>query len=83
VYHGRLVMIDLPQMVDVIAHPTGRDYLARDAQRGDLVRRQGPACRRPGRARGPSGGAGGPGVTRPVLVSGPRWCLSCRSCRCR
>jgi RIO kinase 1 len=32
VQHGRLVMIDLPQVVDVIAHPTGRDYLARDAR---------------------------------------------------
>jgi RIO kinase 1 len=32
VRHGRLVMIDLPQVVDVIAHPTGRDFLARDAR---------------------------------------------------
>jgi RIO kinase 1 len=32
VHRGRLVMIDLPQVVDVIAHPTGRDYLARDAR---------------------------------------------------
>jgi RIO kinase 1 len=32
VYHGRLVIIDLPQVVDVIAHPAGRDYLARDAR---------------------------------------------------
>jgi RIO kinase 1 len=32
VQHGRLVMIDLPQVVDVVAHPTGRDYLARDAR---------------------------------------------------
>jgi RIO kinase 1 len=32
VHNGRLVMIDLPQVVDVIAHPTGRDFLARDAQ---------------------------------------------------
>ena len=32
VHHGRLVMIDLPQVVDVIAHPTGRDFLARDAR---------------------------------------------------
>jgi RIO kinase 1 len=32
VHHGRLVIIDLPQVVDVIAHPTGRDYLARDAR---------------------------------------------------
>jgi RIO kinase 1 len=32
VHHGRLVVIDLPQVVDVIAHPAGRDYLARDAR---------------------------------------------------
>jgi RIO kinase 1 len=32
VYQGRLVMIDLPQVVDVIAHPAGRDYLTRDAR---------------------------------------------------
>ena len=32
VHQGRLVLIDLPQVVDVIAHPTGRDYLARDAR---------------------------------------------------
>ena len=32
VHSGTLVMIDLPQVVDVIAHPTGRDYLARDAR---------------------------------------------------
>jgi RIO kinase 1 len=32
VQHGKLVMIDLPQVVDVIAHPAGRDYLARDAR---------------------------------------------------
>jgi RIO kinase 1 len=25
-------MIDLPQVVDVIAHPAGRDYLTRDAR---------------------------------------------------
>jgi RIO kinase 1 len=29
---GRLVMIDLPQVVDVIAHPTGRGFLERDAK---------------------------------------------------
>jgi RIO kinase 1 len=32
VHHGRLVMIDLPQVVDVIAHPGGREYLNRDAR---------------------------------------------------
>ncbi|GAA2771859.1 RIO1 family regulatory kinase/ATPase [Nonomuraea dietziae] len=29
---GRLVIIDLPQIVDVIAHPTGPDFLDRDAR---------------------------------------------------
>jgi RIO kinase 1 len=29
---GALVMIDLPQVVDVIAHPSGRGFLERDAQ---------------------------------------------------
>jgi RIO kinase 1 len=29
---GRLVMIDLPQVVDVIANPNGREFLARDAR---------------------------------------------------
>jgi RIO kinase 1 len=32
VHRGRLVIIDLPQVVDVIAHPAGRDFLARDAR---------------------------------------------------
>ena len=32
VHDGRLVIIDLPQVVDVIAHPTGRDFLVRDAR---------------------------------------------------
>jgi RIO kinase 1 len=31
VHEGRLVMIDLPQVVDVIAHPGGRGFLERDA----------------------------------------------------
>jgi RIO kinase 1 len=30
VYHGRVVMIDLPQVIDVIAHPRGAEFLARD-----------------------------------------------------
>jgi RIO kinase 1 len=29
---GRLVIIDLPQIVDVISHPTGPDFLDRDAR---------------------------------------------------
>lgn len=32
VQDGRLVIIDLPQIVDVIAHPTGFDFLERDAR---------------------------------------------------
>jgi RIO kinase 1 len=32
VHDGRLVMIGLPQVVDVIANPNGRDFLARDAR---------------------------------------------------
>jgi len=32
VHHGRLVMIDLPQVVDIIAHPNGRSFLDRDAK---------------------------------------------------
>src|ERR1700733_7786882 len=32
VHHGRLVMIDLPQVVDVIANPNGRGFLERDAK---------------------------------------------------
>lgn len=31
VHEGRLIIIDLPQVVDVIAHPNGRGYLRRDA----------------------------------------------------
>ena len=31
VHNDRLVIIDLPQVVDVIAHPNGRRYLTRDA----------------------------------------------------
>ncbi|MER6510673.1 RIO1 family regulatory kinase/ATPase [Nonomuraea sp. NPDC001636] len=32
VHQGRLVIIDLPQIVDVIAHPAGPSYLERDAR---------------------------------------------------
>lgn len=31
VHRGRLVLIDLPQVVDVVANPAGPDFLARDA----------------------------------------------------
>jgi RIO kinase 1 len=32
VHDGRLVLIDLPQVVDLIANPQGREFLARDVQ---------------------------------------------------
>jgi RIO kinase 1 len=32
VHHGRLIMIDLPQVVDVIANPRGAFFLTRDAE---------------------------------------------------
>ncbi len=32
VHHGRLVMIDLPQVVDVVANPQGVEFLARDCR---------------------------------------------------
>jgi RIO kinase 1 len=31
VHHGRIVLIDLPQVIDVIAHPRGGEFLDRDA----------------------------------------------------
>jgi RIO kinase 1 len=32
VYEGRLVLIDLPQIVDVIANPQGAEFIARDVR---------------------------------------------------
>ena len=32
VHEGRLVLIDLPQIVDLIANPQGREFLARDVR---------------------------------------------------
>jgi RIO kinase 1 len=32
VHEGRLILIDLPQIVDVIANPQGRDFLSRDVR---------------------------------------------------
>jgi RIO kinase 1 len=32
VHHGRLVLIDLPQVVDIVSNPAGRDFLMRDVQ---------------------------------------------------
>ena len=44
VHEGRLVMIDLPQIVDLAANPQGPDFLTAMRQRVHLVRR---ARRRP------------------------------------
>jgi RIO kinase 1 len=30
VHHGRLILIDLPQVVDVVVNPNGREFLSRD-----------------------------------------------------
>jgi RIO kinase 1 len=30
VHRGELVLIDLPQVVDIVANPQGREFLARD-----------------------------------------------------
>jgi len=32
VHQGRLVLIDLPQVVDVVANPLGGDFLVRDVR---------------------------------------------------
>jgi RIO kinase 1 len=32
VHRGRLIVIDLPQVIDVIAHPRGKEFLDRDAE---------------------------------------------------
>jgi RIO kinase 1 len=32
VHHGRLVLIDLPQIVDVVANPQGAEFIARDVR---------------------------------------------------
>ena len=32
VHDGRLVLIDLPQIVDVVANPQGAEFLARDVR---------------------------------------------------
>jgi RIO kinase 1 len=79
VHRGRLVMIDLPQVVDVISHPNGAEFLDRDATnvarwftaRGlsaDVVRSAGPvlpadAVRGAGVAHGAGGGSVPSGVS--------------------
>ncbi len=43
VHRGQLIMIDTPQVVDVIANPRGAEFLDRDAgQRRQVVRRAWP-----------------------------------------
>ena len=34
VHEGQLILIDLPQLVDIVTNPQGRQFLERDAQRG-------------------------------------------------
>ena len=54
VHDGRLVMIDLPQVVDVIANPRGAFFLTRDAENvGRWFAAHGLAGRAPG-TRGPA-----------------------------
>ena len=68
VHDGRLVMIDLPQVVDVIANPRGAWYLTRDAENiGRWFTARGLSGVRPG-TRGP----GRPAPSRgPALPAGP------------
>jgi RIO kinase 1 len=45
VHDGRLVVIDLPQVVDVVGNPNGPQYLARDVQRiGEWFTARGHTC---------------------------------------
>jgi len=80
VHHGRLVLIDLPQVVDVIAHPAGRDYLARDARNVAtwFAARGLPAADPDALARRAAEQAG-LALSGPGLVSGLRRCLCRRS----
>ena len=81
VHRGRLVMIDLPQVVDVIANPNGRGFLDRDAKNVATwfaraatparTPRRSPACwpRRPGSRKRP-GTAVGQAWTMTVCAAG-------------
>ena len=45
VHDGRLIVIDLPQVVDVVGNPNGPHYLARDVRRvGEWFTARGFAC---------------------------------------
>ena len=45
VHEGRLVVIDLPQVVDVVGNPNGPQYFARDVQRiGEWFTARGHVC---------------------------------------
>jgi RIO kinase 1 len=72
VHEGRLVLIDLPQVVDVIGNPQGPEFLARDVQRiGDwfLARGLPPEVGQPGtlleELRGEMGMARRSGTSQP------------------
>ncbi len=53
VHRDRLVIIDLPQVVDVVANPQGREFLARDVRVVSLVVRRTRPAGRTGRAGRP------------------------------
>ena len=86
VHDGRLVLIDLPQIVDVVANPKGADFIARDVRNvGVLVRRPRPRGRAGRPAGAPALRSGAAMRTRPartaatpseVAAAGPR-----RHCR--
>ena len=60
-HRGRLVLIDLPQVIDVVAHPRGGDFLDRDAQNvANWFSARGLGAER-------LGGAPGPGELAAVL----------------
>ena len=69
VHEGRLVLIDLPQVVDVVANPQGPEFLARDVRVvGDLVRGPGLPGEQvdPGRVDRSAAARGGPALIERV-----------------
>ena len=82
VHRGRLIMIDLPQVVDVIAHPRGAEFLERDAAnvarwftaRGltaDLLASTRPAATQPDPSRSRPAASPGRRDPRPPAQPGP------------
>nr|BFE75088.1 hypothetical protein GCM10020092_083890 [Actinoplanes digitatis] len=72
VHQGRLVIIDMPQIVDLIANPQGGEFLARDVRNvAELVHRARPEGRR-GRPHRAAVLRGGAAVRRRARRPGPR-----------